>query len=174
MKRKHTPYIFLFLLMVSCAGIKVNYDYDREADFSQYKTYNYFDDMDTGMSPLDTKRLIDVLNTAMQSKGFVLSEEPDFLIDIQSGMEESANNSSVGVGMGGTGRSVGGGVSVGIPLGSRLVREIQFDFVDASSKSLFWQAVSSNSYNENASPEKREANFKNLVVKVLERYPPSR
>ncbi|MEY8847428.1 DUF4136 domain-containing protein [Psychroserpens sp. XS_ASV72] len=163
------------IVLSSCAPIRVNYDYERTADFSKYKTYNYYADMNTGLSGLDSKRLLDALDDAMQSKGYTLAEYPDFFIDIKSSEYQEPSRSNVGVGMGGTGRNVGGGISVGIPIGQNTYsRQIVFDFVDENGIGLFWQAVSESNYNPNASPEKREALVRNIVTKVLEGFPPDK
>ncbi|MDT0558410.1 DUF4136 domain-containing protein [Ichthyenterobacterium sp. W332] len=164
--------LILSLLLVSC-GATVNYDYDNKTDFTSYKTYNYFTDIKSGLSELDFKRLIAALDTAMASKGYTLSENPDFYIDVKS--QEFRNNSgnNVGVGVGSGGRNVGGGVSIGFPIGSsKLNREIILDFVDKDRTNLFWQAVSESAYNPKAKPEKREAAFVALVNKILSQYPP--
>lgn len=163
----------LILLVTSCTAIRVNYDYDKEVDFSNYTTYNYFSDMDSGLSQLDEKRLVRILDSTLTSRGYRLAEEPEFFINILSNEFRKAPNNSVGVGIGGTGRNVGGGISVGIPVGSSGVqRSIQFDFVDAQRDALIWQAVAESGYRENASPSVRENNLEALVQKVFSKYPP--
>lgn len=170
---KQFEIIVLLLVVASCSSVRVNYDYDKETDFSNYSTYNYYPDLQTGLSELDEKRLLSVIDITMQIKGFQYSEEPDFLINITSEAFHAPQNSSVGVGVGGSGRNVGGGVSVGIPVGGRnLRRHIQFDFVDAEKEALFWQAVSESAYKQNAAPEVREQKLAELVDKVLSKYPP--
>lgn len=165
--------IFLMIICTSCATINVKHDYDKTTDFSEYKTYNYFSDMQTGMSELDTKRLINALNLELQNRGFQLTENASFYIDIKSSDYQESQRNTVGVGMGGTGRNVGGGISIGIPVGQANVnRQVIIDFVDDTKKGLFWQAVSEYSYNPNATPEKRSALFKSLVEKALSNYPP--
>ena len=107
------------------------------------------------------------------AKGLLLSEEPDFLINIQILIYQAPRNNTVGVGVGGTGRNVGGGVSVGIPVGqSNLQREIQFDFVDSQKDMLIWQAISKSHLNENATPVEREKKLQQVVEKVLSKFPP--
>jgi len=151
----------------------VQTDYEKETDFSNYSTYNYFSDLETGLSELDEKRLIKVLDAAMQAEGILLSEEPDFLINIHSGIFQAPRSNTVGVGVGGTGRNVGGGVSVGIPIGqSNVQREISFDFVDSQKDMLFWQATSKSSFNENLTPVERKKKLQEIVEKVLSKYPP--
>lgn len=165
--------LFLLLFITSCAPIYVTYDYEKQHDFTVYKTYNYYSDLDTGLSELDTKRLLNVLDNALKSKGLELSESPDFFINITSSEYQDQQQNTVGVGVGGGGRNVGGGISIGIPVGQQKVnRQIVFDFVDENGIGLFWQAVSEATYTEKASPEKREARLKAIVEKVLEGFPP--
>ena len=165
---------FLLLLFVaSCAPIYVNYDYEKQHDFTKYKTYNYYSDLETGLSELDTKRLLYVMDEALKAKGFTLSSTPDFFINITSSEFQENRNSTVGVGVGGGGRNVGGGISIGIPLGQQNVnRQIIFDFIDENGIGLFWQAVSESSFNPNAKPEERESRLKAIADKVFAGYPP--
>lgn len=168
---------FLILCLVfsflSCTSVRVNYDYDQSTDFSSYRTYNYFSDMETGLSDLDTKRIIEAVDSLMQIKGIKLSEEPEFLVNIQSQSFYSPQNGSVGVGVGGTGGNVGGGVSIGVPLGSRSIeRELVFDLVDTQKNQLFWQAVSVSNLSDNVTPATREKKINEIVNKVFAKYPP--
>ena len=165
--------LLLIFLLISCASTQVKYDYDPSADFSSYRTYNYFSDINTGLSELDTKRLFRALDSVLQQKGMKLSEEPEFLINIQGQSYYNPQTSSVGVGVGGTGGNVGGGVSIGVPVGGgTMEREIIFDFVDNEKDQLFWQAVSSSNISENASPDARDKKIAEMVTKVLSKYPP--
>jgi hypothetical protein len=163
----------LIIFTASCAPIYVNYDYEKGTNFNDYKTYNYYTDLETGLSELDTKRLLDVLDSQMQAKGFTISETPDFFVNVVSSEYEANNRNTVGVGVGGGGRNVGGGISIGLPIGQpKMNREIVFEFIDEDGIGLFWQAVSESGFNPNASPEKREAKLNNIVAKVLAGYPP--
>lgn len=165
--------IVMVVFMMSCAPIRVNYDYERTTDFSKYKTYQYYGDMETGLSELDTKRFLDAIDLKMKEKGFAISENPDFLIDIKSNEYKEVQRNNVGVGLGGGGGHMGGGVSIGIPIGqSNVNRQITIDFVDEKGNGLFWQAVSESVFSPNATPEKREAQLQKVVEKVLAQYPP--
>ncbi len=172
---RHLPYILLICVITACSPVRVNYDYDTKTDFNVYKTYNYYTPLNTGLSDLDTKRLLDALDAQMQAKGFTLSETPDFVINIQSSEFQGAQRNNVGVGVGGGGGNMGGGISIGLPMGQADVnRQIIFDFVDDRKTGLFWQAVSESSYNPNAKPEQRQAQLQKIVTKVLSGYPPER
>jgi len=163
----------LVLGFVSCAPIRVSYDFDKGTDFTKYKTYNYYSDMKTGLSELDTKRFLEALDAKLESLGITFSETPDFFIDIKSSTLQSVQRNTVGVGLGGGGRNVGGGISIGLPIGqSSANRQITIDFVDENLKQLFWQAVSESSYSPNRIPKEREEKLNAIAEKILSQYPP--
>jgi hypothetical protein len=132
--------------------------------------------MQVGLSQLDTKRLLKAIDAKLLTMGLTRSDNADFYIDIQSQNIQNQNNSNVGVGVGGGGGGGFGGVSVGVPLGgNQNTREVVIDFVDkANGEKLFWQAISESSYQPNANPEKREAQFAALVEKIFAGYPPKK
>lgn len=164
---------FLITCFFSCTAVRVSYDYDKGTDFSNYLTYNYFQDLETGLNDLDTRRLLRAIDSMMQIKGIQFSEEPDFYINIQTRNFKNPNRNTVGVGVGGTGRNVGGGVSLGLPIGTaNMEKEIIFDFVDSQKDELFWQAVTESGFRENASPAEKEQKLLQIVMKVFARYPP--
>jgi hypothetical protein len=151
----------------------VNFDYEKSTNFSNYKTYNFFSDIDSGLSELDQKRLIFALETKLNGMGLEKSENASFLIDIKSNERHENSRNTVGVGVGGGNRGLGGGISIGIPIGqSKINRQITVEFVDDTKIGLFWQAKAESGFKPNQKPEKREAHFKAIVEKMLEGYPP--
>lgn len=163
----------LIFTVLSCAPIRVNYDYESDTNFTEYKTYNYYSDMKTGLSELDTKRFLEAIDAKLEMQGITFSETPDFFIDVKSSTFQTAQRNTVGVGLGGGGGNMGGGISIGLPIGqSSAHRQIIIDFVDENKNQLFWQAVSESSYNPNQTPEAREAQLNAIVEKVLLQYPP--
>lgn len=166
-------YFALILCLASCASIYVNYDYEKTTNFNEYKTYNFFSNIESGLNELDEKRLIAALDYKLNEMGLVKTQNASFYIDIKSNEFQEASRNNVGVGVGGGNRGFGGGISVGIPVGqSSINRQITIEFVDENKTGLFWQATSESSFKQNQSPEKREARFKAIVNKVLEGYPP--
>lgn len=165
-------YFFLFAL-AGCAPIKVQYDYETQVDYSGFSSYNFDPLLDTGLSDLDQRRLLEAVNQYLQASGYRLSEDPDLVLNIYSNLYRDPNQGSVGFGVGGTGGDIGGGVSVGIPLNSGpLQREIVFEMVDARQGRALWQAVSTDQYNESTSPQKKEERFREIAGKVFEGFPP--
>ncbi|MCA0133601.1 DUF4136 domain-containing protein [Winogradskyella alexanderae] len=170
---KALKYILLFAFMSSC-GPLIYYDYEETTDFTQYKSYSYFDDMETGLSVLDQKRIMRAIDAELQKVGIERKTNADFYIDISSRDIQPTTNSSFGIGMGGTGGNVGGAISVGVPVGGNLLsREITIDFVDLSEgEKLVWQAVCESLYKPNDTPEKRDEHFNKLIGRIFSKYPP--
>jgi len=162
--------------MVASCGPLVSYDYEETTDFTKYKSYNYFDDMETGLSVFDQKRIIKAIDSQLTRLGLDRKENADFYIDISSQDVQKSTNSSIGVGVGGTGSNVGGAISVGVPVGSnQLARQIVIDFVDLKeSEKLIWKAISESYYKPNDTPENREEHFHALAEKIFKKYPPKK
>ncbi|WP_335965978.1 DUF4136 domain-containing protein [Galbibacter sp. PAP.153] len=165
--------ICICFLIYSCSGVKVTYDYDKKTDFSQFKTYGFYPKMQSGLSQLDEKRLFRSIDSVMQARGYENSASPDLYINIESSNRPKPVNSSVGIGIGGSNRNIGGGVSVGVPIGQQdQYRQIVFDLVDVDNDELIWQAVSEGTISEAMTPAMREAKLKEVVEKVFSKYPP--
>lgn len=163
---------FLFLLLfMGCHSIQVTHDYDRKIDFSKYKTFNYYPQMNSGLSELDENRLLDAIDAHLTNKGFTLSENAELLINIKTSDYHSMQQSTVGLGLGGGGGQVGGGVSVGIPLGQdKTNRVIQIDVLDQNG--LIYQAIMDSPYFDKATPDERTKHMQNIVEKAFEKFPP--
>lgn len=165
--------ILCFSLFFASCGPVIYYDFESSTDFSNYQTYNYFDDMKTGLSEFDTKRIIRAIDSHLKAKGYERVTNADFYIDIQSQKLVSRTSSNVGVAIGGTGGNVGGGMSVGVPVNTnQFTREIVIEFVDIANDIMFWQAIAESSYRPDATPEKREIYFMDLVERIFSEYPP--
>jgi hypothetical protein len=172
---KKLLFLLIGILLYSCNAVQVNYDYDKAADFSAYTTYNYFSDIETGLSEFDERRIIAALDITLQRKGLLFSEEPDIFINIMSTVFPQQAGNSVGVGLGSGGGNVGGGVSVGIPVSRpQLMREIQIDLVDATRDLLLWQAVSQSPFREADTPAVKDEKMQELVTKIFDKYPPKK
>ena len=170
---KYIGFIFLILIIASCGATRVHYNYDEAVDFSAYSTFGYYSDMDTGLSQLDEKRLMNAMDATLQSKGFLFSEEPDMFVNVQSAILRGQSGNSVGVGLGGGGGAIGGGIAVGLPVGGpKLMRELTIDFVDVKRDVLLWQALSESPFKEGDTPMEKQQKMKELITKIFEKYPP--
>lgn len=162
------------LLILSC-GATVAVDYDDTTDFSQYQTYNFYPDIESGLNELDDKRIIKIADSLLQQRGFIRSESPEFYINFFASEFLSNSRNTIGIGVGGGGGNVGVGVSGGIPIGGRVVnQQLTVDFVDAQADELIWQAVADGELKEKATPAQKESYYLSVLTKILKKYPPKK
>ncbi len=172
---KFYKYIILAIFISSCGGPRAVYDYDETAGFSNISTYQIFPDLETGMNQLDEQRLITILAEQLAQKGFITSQDPQIYVNFYSTDYQTPTRNSLGIGVGGTGRNVGVGVSGGIPLGGpENYRRLTFDFIDVQKDALIWQAVVEGKFDNDTSPEKRYELLRIMVEVALKGYPPKR
>ncbi|MBT0607459.1 DUF4136 domain-containing protein [Aequorivita echinoideorum] len=168
-------YLLLFAAVLTSCGATVAVDYDKQADFSTYNSYNYYPNIDSGLSELDDERIMRVTDSLLQERGFVKTENPSFLINFFARESLSNSQSTIGFGFGSAGGNVGVGVGGGIPIGGRTInQQLTMDFVDFAQDDLVWQAVSDADYKESFSPERKEAYYFSLIEKILSKYPPEK
>ncbi|MAT89748.1 MAG: hypothetical protein CMC35_03565 [Flavobacteriaceae bacterium] len=160
------------ILFVSC-GTTVAVDYDKETNFSQYTTYNYYPNIESGLNGLDEKRIMRVTDSLLQSRGWSRSDAPQVLINFYASEQISASRNTIGFGVGSGGGNVGVGVGGGIPIGGRNIdQRLTFDLIDVSSDALIWQAQADGQYKEKATPEQKVRYYENTLQKILKKYPP--
>ena len=148
-------------------------DYDTEKDFSNYTTYNFYPDLKTGLSELDENRIIKITDSLMQQKGLVKSDNPQLLINFYSSEYVSRSRSTIGIGMGSMGRNTAVGVSGGIPVGGNEInQQLTVDIIDAARDALVWQAKTTGSFKERATPEQRESYYQKTLNRIFKKYPP--
>ena len=166
--------ILLFCVLISsCNSPRAVYDYDQQAEFSQYNTYNIFPEFNSGLSQLDERRLLSSLENALQEENLSEAANPDLYLNVYTEEFREPSRNSLGVGVGGGGGNVGVGVSGGIPIGGpETYLKLTFDLIDARNDALVWQAVVESRFDLNASPEKRQKRFHKIVQKALKGYPP--
>lgn len=174
---KIRSFILLFLsvslVLISCASVQV--DYDPEFNFSQYKTYNYYPEMESGISQLDNKRVQAALDSLLPLKGLTKSDTPDVFINYYAAESINDSRSTIGLGVGGGGANGGVGVSGGIPIGRpKIQQQFTLDFVDPMKDALIWQGITLGNFPENAKPEKRKKYYLKVVERILNKYPPKK
>lgn len=81
---KTIPLLAFFVLVSSCSSVRVAADYDKKANFNNYKTFAFFK---TGIdkaeiSDLDKRRILRAIEAELLAKGFTKSENPDLLISL--------------------------------------------------------------------------------------------
>lgn len=175
---KIIPVLLLFILSSCGSSISVYSDFDKSADFSQYKTYSFNKNAidRVQISSLDKKRIIQAIETELGKKGMTKSENPDLIIGIFTKEKEQVDVSNYYGGWG-FGRGFGWGFGYnpyfwgGSPYMSTSVEGTLFiDFIDNKKKELIWQGEGVGYLNQNRS--EKEAVINEFVAKILMQYPP--
>jgi len=170
---KYAGVILIFVTITSCVSVKVASDYDKEANFSEYKTFAFYK---TGIdkaeiSDLDKRRILRAIETEMLNKGFTKSETPDLLVSIFTKSREkvNVNNSGYypyGYGWGWSPYYWGSYNTVTTSTEGVLY----IDLIDANKKELVWQGVGTGYISQNTN--KKEERIKEFVTLIMEKYPP--
>ena len=97
---RYLQYILIFVVVVfsGCAGSylpTVKTDYDKEADFSAYKTFNWSEEIDNQKqshpildNSLVRKRIKNAIRSEMEGRGYTFDEHPDLLVNFHLVIEE--------------------------------------------------------------------------------------
>lgn len=173
---KILKYTFLLLFLASCNTPRVVHDYDEKVAFTEITTYEIYPDLVTNLNQLDEQRLLGILAEELSKKGMTASsEKPQIYVNFYASEFEMASGSNIGLGMGGTGRNMGVGVSGGVPVGGpNTYLSLTLDFIDAEKDSLIWQAEIQGKFNKDTTPQNREARLRTFITRALKDYPPSR
>jgi hypothetical protein len=169
--------LLLSAVLVGCSSIRISYDFDKQADFSKYKTYSFSESInEMGVSDLNRDRIIKAIETQMTAKGFTMQENPDVVIDvhIKAQQKVSATATTSGMGYGYPWRyGYGGGfTTTQVNYNEYTEGTLFINMVDMSTEKIVWQGIGTKTINENASPQKREETANYAVQQIFTKYPP--
>lgn len=180
---KLLPVILLVLAVTSCSSVKVASDYDKNVNFSEFKTFAFFKPgIDKAeINDIDKRRILRAIESELLAKGFTKSETPDLLVSMftKSNQRVDIYNNYWGYGAwgwGGYGPWGWGGYGPwgwgwNQPVASTSTEGVLFiDLINANKKELIWQGQGTGYLTQNM--EKKEERIKEFVSKILEKYPP--
>lgn len=157
------------LLFSSCASVRVSSDFDREANFPNYKTFAFLKEgIDkVEISDLDKKRILRSIEAELTKKGLTLnSENPDILVNFftkERERQEVYNNIGFGWGWGPFGFGTGYNISNPITEGTLFI-----DIINAEKKDLIWQGKGVGTLSDYNKDER----ISQFVAEILKQYPP--
>ncbi|PWT96625.1 MAG: DUF4136 domain-containing protein [Bacteroidetes bacterium] len=170
----------LIIILHSCeSSLKVTSDYDKAANFSQYKTFSVvqMDQQNQSISQLNQNRIINAVKSELTKKGLQESANPDLLVNIVTILKDkqsvTANSNYYGYGGAYRPYSWGGGMASGYTTydvheykdGSIIV-----ELVDAKQKNLVWEGIGNKEIDKPASdPDKA---ISEAIAAILAKYPP--
>jgi len=183
---KTLPLLALLIVVSSCSSIKVAADYDKNANFNQYKTFAFFK---TGIdraeiNDLDKRRILRAIEAELLAKGFIKSENPDLLISLFTKSQQRVdvfNNAwgmgawgwggfGPGWGWGGFGPGWGWGWNQQPNVSVNTEGTLYIDLIDANKKELVWQGMGTGFLSRKMN--KKEERIKEFVTEIMTKYPP--
>jgi len=163
----------MFLFAGKSSAQQVKTDYDRSADFGQYKTYSW-EHVKT-KEPLDVDRIKNAVNAALAAKGWTQVDSSGDVSIVAIEMtrnQQTLNTFYNGFGGGWGWRRFGGGGfgEATTTTETYKVGTLVVDLFDTKTKKLLWRGTSSDTLSNNA-----DKNIKNLdkgVEKMFKQFPP--
>ena len=161
------------VLLFASASVaqQVKTDYDRSANFSQYKTYSW-EKVQT-QDQLWVDRIKEAVNTALAAKGLTPVESGGDMAIVAIEMtknQQTLNTFYDGFGGGWGWRRGGGFGDATTTTDTYKVGTLVVDLFDAHTKKLIWRASASDTLSD-----KSDKNIKNLdkgVQKMFDHFPP--
>jgi hypothetical protein len=173
--------VFMLAAIYSCGpSLKVTSDYDKAANFAQYKTFSLYQDakVSDAISQLNHDRVINSIKSEMVKKGYQENtSSPDVLVNAVAIFKDKVSVSATTdyYGYGGFYRPYywGGGMSSSTTnYNTRHYKDgsLIIDIVDANSKKLVWQGVGNKEIDKPAKdPDKA---ISSAVASIMESFPP--
>lgn len=173
----------LLLLATAAFGQDVRYNFDKNADFSKFKTYKWVTLKDAAkVNDLVSKQIMDAIDAELATKGLtkVDDDSANLYIGYQAGIgqEKQFTSFSSDWGYGGgwyRGGWYGGAGGMSTTTGRTdtiYIGQLALDMYDSTNKDLAWRGVASKTIDEKAKPEKQQKNLAKAVKKLLKNYPP--
>jgi Domain of unknown function (DUF4136) len=174
----------LFALTASSAFAQdVKYDYDRDKNFSDYKTYKWVPIKGADQADeLTTKAITAAIDAELATKGFTKTDadSADLFIGYQTAVGQEKEFTSFNTGWGyGSGWGGGwyghGGMSTSTTYGSTstvYIGSLDLSVYDAKTKQLAWRGTASKTLDPKAKPDKKQKNINKAVKKLLKNFPP--
>ena len=172
---------FLLLSVSAALAQDVRYDFDKEKDFSKYKTYKWVAIKGADKpDDLTSKKITAAVDADLATKGMTKTEADaaDLYIGYQTaiGQEKEFTSYNTGWGYGpgwGGGWYGGGGMSTTYGSTSTVyVGQLDVSMYDPAQKQLVWRGVATKTLDPKAKPEKKEKNITKAVAKLLKNFPP--
>lgn len=173
------------LLIAGCASKPdIKSDYDRSIDFSQYKTYGFFNPMgieNPNYSSIYGSIFREAISREMESRGYVKSDNPDLLINVSGRLQEKTRvtttsdpymaGSYYGYRRGAYGAWGGYGYGTQTHVSQYTEGTVNVDMVDRKLKRMVWEGVAVGRVNEKRTNEEMRTNINNGIQEMFAGYP---
>ena len=145
----------------------VIYDYDREVNFSEFKTYqlsllNDENNIAGALNDFNKKRIEDAILGNMGKKGMALSEDPDIMLGYGVNIDAKKSFSTFGTMTGGVGVTTADEYTT-------LTGTLTLAILEKETEKLLWYGSSSKELEGDT--KKTERNINKIVAEIFEAFP---
>lgn len=170
--------LFLFVATIAaCASPKVGYDYDANANFAAYRTYEWMpgNQESTGDRRVDSSlveaRIRAAVEAQLRAKGYLTpaTGQPDFYVAYRAGVKDLTKGASTQryIGDRGTGKYTTISDIQPYKEGDLLI-----DIVDGVSKQLVWQGSAAAEMDPGMTRKERDDRINHIVGAMFAHFPP--
>lgn len=188
MKKISLIWMALLLMVASNAvGQDVKYNFDKNTDFSKFKTYKWVSLKDAAtVDALLDKQIKEAVDAQLATKGLSkVDGDADLFIDYQSAITTEKQFTTYNNNLGNWGPApgwgprggwygaagMGGGVTTG-NTSTIYIGQLALDMNDTANHDLVWRGVVSKTIDPKAKPDKQQKDLTKSVAKLLKNYPP--
>ena len=181
--------LVLIVMLGSCSSVKVTSDYDKSADFTDYKTFEYYgwaEESDKILNRFDKERIEAALGYEFDRRGLELvDKEGDMVVSLYIVVDQKTSTTAYTnhYNMGGYDYGYGpdwgwyggyGGMGMGTSTTrysekDYLVGTLVVDVFDKADKKLIWQSVGQKTVDEN--PNNAEKNITKVAEAIMKPFP---
>ncbi|MCY4562299.1 MAG: DUF4136 domain-containing protein [Flavobacteriaceae bacterium] len=163
--------LFVGSFLSGCNTIFVASDFNYRIDFGKYETYAFYKPGidEVKISDLDKQRILTSIDFHLQENGYSKSENPDFLVSINT-TEENDLNINVNPVWYWSPWFWNAGYNAGQYIDASST--LYIDFIDAETGRLVWQGYGQGRLTHLQGPHKKEERIDEFVHKILSKFPP--
>jgi hypothetical protein len=175
-------FVPIFLLLAGLAAAQdVRMNYDKNADFSKYKTYKWVEIKGSDKDQMIDDQIKSAIDAQLAAKGLkkVDSDSADLFVGYQTAIttEKQINSFSsdygYGAGWGRYGRYGGmGSTTTTATTSTLLIGSLQLDFYEVASKKPVFRTIGTKTIDQKAKPDKQQKNLAKAIQKMLKEFPP--
>jgi hypothetical protein len=172
--------ITLSVFAIACSStLKVTNDFDRNANFSSYKTFSVYSVKTSGsVSPLNADRIVNAIKADLSTKGFKYVESnADLTINAITILKDkqSISSSTNYYGYGGLYRPYGyyGGMgNTSVTTYNYKDGSLTIEMVDTKTTKMVWQGIGNKEIDKPSTDP--DTDIKAAVTKILASFPPAK
>lgn len=192
MKYLVSIWLLSLIFLGACSSIKVTSDFDKEADFTKYKTFEYYgwaEESDKILNRFQKERIEKAFGDEFEKRGLkYVKEGGDMVVSLYIVVDKKTSTTAYtnhygtgGYGYGGMGWYGGygggyGGMGMGMGTSSTTYSENDYlegtlvvDVFDKAEKKMIWQSVGQKTVEEN--PKKAEKNTPKVAAAIMKPFP---